>query len=72
MERTRMAQKKGRAEKGTSAVPAWGLLSLEQQAVLYLLSLEDPWLVETFGVEKEGGEPLILAPSMSQGSRKAE
>lgn len=41
MERTRMAQKKGTAEKGTSAAPAWGLLSLEQQAALYLLSLKD-------------------------------
>lgn len=44
MERTRMAQKEGTAEKGTSAVPAWGPLSLERQAVLYLLSPTDPWL----------------------------
>lgn len=38
-----MAQMKVRVDSGTTrAVPAWGLLSLEQQEVLYLLSLTDP------------------------------
>lgn len=67
-----MAQKKGRAEKGASAVSVWGLLNLKQQAVLYLLSLKDPCLVMAFGEEKEGVEPLILSSSMSQGSRESE
>lgn len=48
-EGSRMAQMKVRADSGTSsAVPAWGLLSLEQQAVLYLLSLTDLWPVMVF------------------------
>lgn len=64
-----MIQKKGSAENGVRAVPAWGLLSLEQQAVL---SLKDLWQVMAFRGEKEQSEPLILALSLPQGSKEAE
>lgn len=67
-----MTQKKGPAEKGTSAAQVWYALSLDQQAVLHLLSRRDPWLVTAFGGEKEQSEPLVLAPSVSQGSRESE
>lgn len=47
---------KVRADSGTTrAVPAWGLLSLEQQAVLHLLSLTDPCPVKVF--EDKGKRP---------------